>query len=124
MKIGRSGAFLLFLLFGCSQQKAESRVKELLIDPSSAEFSDVYTKNDVTCGFVNSKNRLGGFTGPRVFIVHGETADISGDIPEPALVNQLSDCDARVIDRLARVTLNDKFIAAEKETRAENAKNP
>ncbi len=43
-------------------------VKDQLIDPASAKFSEISTKDGVTCGVVNSKNRMGGYTGPRTFL--------------------------------------------------------
>ena len=40
-----------------------------LVDPQSAQFSDVNTSGGATCGLVNSKNRMGGYTGQKSFIV-------------------------------------------------------
>ena len=112
---------VLFALAACSDSAAEQRVKELLVDPSSAEFSDVYSKDGITCGFVNSKNRVGGFTGPQPFIVRGNTAQISGDVPDAGFVDDLKDCDSRVTERLYRVMLHDKIVGAERQVRTEDA---
>jgi curved DNA-binding protein CbpA len=51
-------------------------VKEILLDPDSANFKKVIFVNDVAgttwaCGEVNAKNRLGGFTGYKSFITAG-----------------------------------------------------
>lgn len=51
-----------------------SRVKQMvlsmLVDPDSAKFQDVSNerKADASCGAVNSKNRMGGYTGFIKFI--------------------------------------------------------
>lgn len=51
-------------------------VEEILIDPNSADFKDVVFVTAVSgtqfaCGKVNSKNRLGGYTGYKRFITAG-----------------------------------------------------
>jgi hypothetical protein len=48
---------------------AEQAVKRILIDPESAQFSGI-SRNSETgayCGYVNAKNRLGGYTGDKRF---------------------------------------------------------
>jgi hypothetical protein len=54
---------------------AKDQVKARLRDPESARFTDVRVvrRNGVTaiCGYVNSKNGLGGMTGPQRFIAGG-----------------------------------------------------
>lgn len=64
---------------GCSESKAKDAVKELLIDPESAQFSNVESKNGVTCGFVNSRNRMGGYVGKTPFMVENGTARLASD---------------------------------------------
>jgi hypothetical protein len=57
--------------FNASQKRAiEKAIKEKLIDPESARFKfpEIAT-TDVYCGLVNSKNRMGGYTGDAVFQV-------------------------------------------------------
>lgn len=54
----------------------ESGIKDALIDPKSAEFKNVYfvlnvNRTPFACGEVNSKNRLGGYTGYKRFISAG-----------------------------------------------------
>ena len=74
-------AFLaVSLLASCSwisnsaQSKAESVLKNLLKDPSSAQYEDVDQKGDVVCGFVNSKNALGAYTGFAPFYIENGVA--------------------------------------------------
>lgn len=70
--------FMLFLatfIVGCDylptdKNKAQKAVKNVLIDPNSAMFSDVKegVSANYVCGFVNSKNRMGGYVGSSPFI--------------------------------------------------------
>ncbi len=115
---------LALLVGACSDSEAKERVKELLIDPSSAEFSDVYTTNGVTCGFVNAKNRMGGFTRAQVFIVQGGIPEIADEFPSDEFLNDLANkCDGRVFDRYSRTKLNELRVKAGREVRDENATN-
>lgn len=55
----------------------KSAVQELLVDPDSADFKKVVFVTDVSgtpysCGEVNSKNRMGGYTGYKGFITAGD----------------------------------------------------
>lgn len=59
---------LAVLCAGC-EGEAERLVRGYLVDPDSAQFSEVVTQNGITCGLVNSKNRMGGYTGRQIFIV-------------------------------------------------------
>jgi uncharacterized protein YcfL len=72
---------IALLLFGCSSE-TERLVKEQLIDPQSAQFSEVATKNGITCGLVNSKNRMGGYTGRQLFLVRDRQVYFWRDSPE------------------------------------------
>jgi uncharacterized lipoprotein YajG len=62
-------------LAGCSKRSAiEDVVRENLIDPDSAQFGEIveYTGRDgdaEACVMVNSKNRMGGYTGESVVVV-------------------------------------------------------
>lgn len=69
--------FALFLVVGLTSYNStpaghigyEGRVKALLIDPDSARFSAVEKYDSgAVCGYVNSKNRMGGFVGDRGFL--------------------------------------------------------
>jgi hypothetical protein len=63
---------LILVLCGCdisTTMKAKSLVTEALIDPQSARFENVVSNNGSTCGWVNSKNRMGGFVGAQRFLV-------------------------------------------------------
>ena len=50
----------------------ERAVKSQLNDPDSAKFSrfSFNRANGFGCGFVNSKNRIGGYVGDRAFLAH------------------------------------------------------
>ncbi|MGE7204923.1 hypothetical protein ACQKJZ_04500 [Sphingomonas sp. NPDC019816] len=60
------------------QAIAQRMVRNMLKDPSSAEFSEVHTGwssgTPVTCGYVNSRNGFGGMTGRQRFISGNVTA--------------------------------------------------
>lgn len=48
---------------------AKKVVSEELFDPSSAEFSDVAYMDGAVCGWVNGRNRMGGYVGSTKFLV-------------------------------------------------------
>lgn len=60
------------------QAVAQRMVRNMLKDPSSAEFSEVHTGwssgTPVTCGYVNSRNGFGGMSGKQRFISGTVTA--------------------------------------------------
>lgn len=64
---------LIAFLFMCSacDGAVKSAVKRDLIDPHSALFSEIKTEGGITCGLVNSKNRMGGYVGDRIFLYQG-----------------------------------------------------
>lgn len=49
-------------------------VKANLVDPYTAIFSEVIfsKKTGHTCGYVNSKNRMGGYVGNELFVVESD----------------------------------------------------
>ena len=55
------------MVSGDSQQieKVKSIVKNMLIDGESAQFTDLkyYKATNFACGFVNAKNKMGGYVG-------------------------------------------------------------
>lgn len=65
--------------------RAESLVRKQLTDPDSAKFDEVVfnrPKGSV-CGYVNSRNKFGGYTGKTMFAV-SESGDVyldPGDLP-------------------------------------------
>ena len=72
-----AGLFVLVMVIGGiasrntpdSHYGYEDRVKKQLIDPDSAKFSGVEKYDSgAVCGYVNSKNRMGGFVGDRGFL--------------------------------------------------------
>ena len=69
-------------LTGCDfafteKQKVIQQVKKNLNDPDSAKFETVFkgTSEKFYCGWVNAKNRMGGYTGPTQFIHEAVTDD-------------------------------------------------
>jgi hypothetical protein len=66
---------LLLPLTSCADPEirdAEKLVQATLSDPSSAQFSETAVSGrraGVVCGIVNSKNKFGGYAGPRRFYV-------------------------------------------------------
>lgn len=64
-----STALALTALSGCQEYDprffaATQNVKNLLLDPKSAEFRNLrVSHSDYVCGEVNSKNRMGGYVG-------------------------------------------------------------
>ena len=70
MKLRLSLLVLIVFLSGCfAENEAKNAVKKLLNDPDSAQFSEVTNgkKNGDVCGFVNAKNRMGGYVGNTAF---------------------------------------------------------
>jgi hypothetical protein len=66
------------------KQSAISAVTKQLLDPNSAQFTEVVvnTKDRTVCGKVNAKNTFGGYTGSKVFAFkEGSEAKIQGDAP-------------------------------------------
>lgn len=86
-------ALVLFAVSGCDSGmttgQAEDKVRALLRDPSSAEFTSVVrrppTKDSgaIVCGEVNARNGFGGMTGPKRFIA-GSFAMIEDDSGDTA----------------------------------------
>lgn len=63
----------VFVLAACGGEREAAReaVRQALVDPTSATFSaetEAFDKKGI-CGFVNAKNRMGGFSGPMPFLV-------------------------------------------------------
>lgn len=56
---------------GCAERQHENAVKSLLVDPDSAKFNETHISEDkrIACGSVNSKNRMGGYSGDMTFMV-------------------------------------------------------
>lgn len=71
----KASVIVIALLAGCSPQPApydyEGAVKNQLRDPESAQFSDVTVNVESACGFVNSKNGYGGYSGKKPFVAVG-----------------------------------------------------
>lgn len=59
---------------------AMSEVRKQLKDPDSAEFKDItVNSNGIPCGYVNSRNAFGGFTGFKRFVGTGSMIAIEGE---------------------------------------------
>jgi hypothetical protein len=58
------------------QYKAKNAVLSLLNDPESAQFEGIFINNKtgVVCGYVNAKNKMGGYAGRQLFIVSSSGA--------------------------------------------------
>lgn len=66
------------MVSGCEpslESEAKRAVRQGLIDPDSAKFESVFTnqKSGAVCGFVNAKNRMGGYVGASPFVYQRET---------------------------------------------------
>lgn len=63
---------------GTTIQQAKQAVKEVMVDPSSAQFKDLFVVNgdmgQIVCGSVNGRNGFGGYTGYQHFIAIGNGA--------------------------------------------------
>lgn len=71
-------------LLGCGDQAAKGAVRKLLHDPDSATFSGI-TAGKVSgdyCGFVNAKNRMGGYSGNTPFY-YIDAVGLAGFAPAP-----------------------------------------
>jgi hypothetical protein len=73
----------MVIMSGCdylptNKNKAQKAVKNILIDPNSAIFNKVEggKDSDFVCGFVNSKNRMGGYAGESPFIYNSKSEKI------------------------------------------------
>lgn len=78
-----AGIFLsLCMLTGCSSdgseiERAERLIRDQMIDPESTVFHDSrVTEDGVVCGIVNSRNRMGGMAGKRLYYVNGNFSGI------------------------------------------------
>lgn len=60
---------LLALSCAGHHSNAERLVRKQLIDPQSAQFPEVVTIGNVTCGLVNSKNRMVSYRVRQLFLV-------------------------------------------------------
>ena len=59
---------------------AKQGVENRLIDPKSAEYRDVKHNGRAVCGFVNSKNAIGGYTGFTAFVAGGDLVFFEDDL--------------------------------------------
>lgn len=83
-------------------------VKEQLVDPSSAKFEDVAVFDKSVCGFVNSKNALGGFAGAQRFLVDDENSVFAPSKFDPKWSKGFMECvygsnNSRLLERNTRL---------------------
>jgi hypothetical protein len=83
MKLYKWAAFALCFLAGCSDGPAKDAVKTLLNDPESARFTYLKTGTAPgdTCGYVNAKNRMGGYVGDTPFFYEKSTSRAALVVP-------------------------------------------
>lgn len=57
-----------------NEERVKDAVRRQLLDPDSAKFYGVIVSKDTgsTCGYVNAKNRMGGYSGKSLFYVTRE----------------------------------------------------
>ncbi|MAO97048.1 MAG: hypothetical protein CL807_00755 [Citromicrobium sp.] len=69
------------------EQGAQEKVKSILRDPVSAEFSGMIVRPlpepgvGIVCGYVNSRNGFGGMSGPKRFVITPDLFQIEGQTP-------------------------------------------
>ncbi|MBN8649331.1 MAG: hypothetical protein J0L55_15360 [Caulobacterales bacterium] len=63
-----SGCDAKTILLSPKIKEAQMAVKEKLNDPESAQFENVVISGDAVCGWVNSKNKFGGYVGATMFL--------------------------------------------------------
>lgn len=90
LKLTRKALVLIVLsvIVGCGNKNieiAKKAIEENLVDPSSVQYRNItaYSEN-VVCGEVNAKNKMGGYVGFKSFIYNGKK-------PDEASLNPASD---------------------------------
>jgi hypothetical protein len=72
-------------LSGCSRldqnREAKQLVERQLKDPDSAQFTEIVKEAKASCGYVNSKNGFGAYSGREAFVV--ADGDVSFDDTSP-----------------------------------------
>lgn len=72
----RGIVILPLILSACGKPDWQTAIEHKLIDPTSAQYRNVNKRDDIVCGEVNAKNRMGGYAGFVRFFVDGSTAEI------------------------------------------------
>ncbi|WP_164119120.1 hypothetical protein [Sphingorhabdus sp. Alg239-R122] len=93
------------MLSGCSYYDAKDAVKEQLIDPESAIFDEMNWTGSHICGFVNSRNRMGGYVGWTAFVYDGNKANVGGSLSEGPSV--IGNCPDKVVSRYIEMQSKD-----------------
>lgn len=93
------------LLVGCDPGRieAERAVKSVLIDPGSARFTNVsrHPETGAYCGWVNSRNKFGGYTGDKSFAFNDGTVVF---LPDPQSLQRSVREFERAVERMGRGT--------------------
>jgi hypothetical protein len=76
-----------------AEEGVRQRVREALRDPSSAQFRNIHPgQGGYTCGEVNAKNALGGYTGFAKFVVSDSTVWIENSPNDIAVLLYQASC--------------------------------
>ena len=77
--------------------RAHAGIARMLRDPDSAKYTNAFAERGVVCGAVNSKNRMGGYAGPTLYIY-----DLAAD--RAFILDDAAEADQRqvTLDRIKR----------------------
>ncbi len=67
---------------------ARAQVRARLKDPESSRFGTAFVRNNVVCGYVNSKNSFGGYGGDQLFYAFGTLVYFDSDLKEMTKAEQ------------------------------------
>ncbi len=84
-----------FCLSACrnsAESEADKALQALLVDPESARYSFVVRNYDTICGFVNAKNRFGGYTGDHPFFIQEGEAPLILPMGKRAMEENTEHC--------------------------------
>lgn len=90
------GSVFYWHAHGSAKAQVMAAVRMSLIDPDSAQFGAVFVgaNGKFGCGFVNAKNRMGGFSGRRAFIAGIDgSVELQPEITQDLLANQRAQAD-------------------------------
>lgn len=102
------------LICACSsaEREAQTAVKQQLTDPESAQFRNLSEHEAWICGEVNSKNRLGGYVGFRIFI-YGKSGESVVIDPQEYLTPQAKEVFGEIANMVTDTAAFDQRWAAE-----------
>lgn len=93
--------------------KGKRVIESMLLDPNSVEFKNVRSAAGAVCGQVNAKNKFGGYTGFKEFIVIDDEAYIAWTLtPDPSPIQSERQLDGlSSTERKALLDKHDEYIA-------------